>query len=73
MWKWFDKGIFPNSILKLISRARHVSQNPVKIGSDNGLVPPDNKPLHEPMLTHIYVTMWRHYPTMPISILGENL
>ena len=27
----------------------------VNIGSGNGLVPSGNKPLHEPMLTQIYV------------------
>ena len=30
----------------------------VKIGSGNGLVPSGNKPLHEPMLTQIFVAMW---------------
>ena len=30
-------------------------------GSDNGLVPSGNKPLPEPMLTQIYVAIWRHY------------
>ena len=28
--------------------------------SDNGLVPSGNKPLPEPMLTKIYVAIWRH-------------
>ena len=32
----------------------------VTIGSGNGLVPPGIKPLPEPMLTQIYVTIWRH-------------
>ena len=30
------------------------------IGSGNGLVPSGNKPLPEPMLTQIYVAIWRH-------------
>ena len=30
------------------------------VGSGNGLVPSGNKPLHEPMLTQIYVAIWRH-------------
>ena len=32
----------------------------VNIGSGNGLVPPGNKPLAEPMLTQIYVAKLRH-------------
>ena len=36
----------------------------VSIGSGNGLVPPGNKPLPEPMFTKIYVAIWRHYNTM---------
>ena len=32
----------------------------VNIGSGNGLVPSDNKPLPEPMLTRISVAIWRH-------------
>ena len=36
----------------------------VSIGSGNGLVPSGNKPLAEPMLTQIYVSIWRHRATM---------
>ena len=32
----------------------------VHIGSGNGLVPSGSKPLPEPMLTQIYVTIWHH-------------
>ena len=32
----------------------------VNIGLGNGLVPSANKPLPEPMLTEIYVAIWRH-------------
>ena len=32
----------------------------VNMGSGNGLVPSGNKPLPEPMLTQIYVAVWRH-------------
>ena len=32
----------------------------VNIISGNGLVPSGNKPLPEPMLTQIYVAIWRH-------------
>ena len=32
----------------------------VKIGSGNGLVPSGNKPLPEPILTQISVTIWHH-------------
>ena len=32
----------------------------VNIGSGNGLVPSGNKPLPEPMLTQISVSIWRH-------------
>ena len=35
----------------------------VNIGSDNGLVPSDNKLLYEPMLTQICVTLWHHRAT----------
>ena len=35
-------------------------QSRVKIASGNGLVPSDNKPLLELLLTQIYVTLWRH-------------
>ena len=30
------------------------------ISSGQGLVPSGNKPLPEPMLTQIYIAMWRH-------------
>ena len=30
------------------------------IGSGNGLVPSGNKPLPEPMLTQIFIAIWRH-------------
>ena len=32
----------------------------VNIGSGNGLVPSGNKPLPEPMMSHIYVGKCRH-------------
>ena len=32
----------------------------IAVGSGNGLVPSANKPLPEPMLTHMFVTMWCH-------------
>ena len=32
----------------------------VNINSDNGLVPSDNKPLSEPMLTQIYDAKYHH-------------
>ena len=32
----------------------------INIGSGNGLVPSDNKPLPVPMLTQFYVAIWRH-------------
>ena len=32
----------------------------VNNGSDNGLVPSSNKPLHEPMFTQISGAIWRH-------------
>ena len=34
------------------------------IGSCDDLVPSGNKPLPEPMMTQIYVTIWRHLATM---------
>ena len=35
-------------------------QKKVNIGSGNGLVPSGNKPLPEPMVPQIAVTIWRH-------------
>ena len=35
----------------------------VNIGSDNGLVASADKPLPEPILTQIYIDIWRHLPT----------
>ena len=44
----------------------------VNIGSGNGLVPSGNKPLPEPMLTQIYVTIWLHQATMSQDICSHN-
>ena len=41
----------------------------VSIGSGNGLVPSGNKPLPEPILDKIYVTIWRHRATMSQSLM----
>ena len=43
----------------------------VNIGSGNGLVPSGNKPLPEPMLTQIYVAIWRQLFFQFATILGE--
>ena len=32
----------------------------INIGSGYGLVPSGSKPLPEPMLTQIYIALWRH-------------
>ena len=32
----------------------------VNISLNNGILPPGNKLLPEPMVTQIYVTIWRH-------------
>ena len=42
----------------------------VNIGSGNGWVPLDNKPIREPMLTKIYDAKWRNYATI-IGIVAE--
>ena len=34
------------------------------IGSGDGLVPSGNKPLPDPILTHINVAIWHHQATM---------
>ena len=34
------------------------------MGSGNGLLPSDNKPLNEPIWNKIYVTIWCHKATM---------
>ena len=39
-----------------------------QIGSGNGLVPPGNKPLPEPMLTQNCVAKWRHWVTISQQI-----
>ena len=61
---------FSNLFYKLISRALpvkfalsdcHWYSLILNIGSHNGLVPSSNKPLHEPVLTQIYVTIWCHW------------
>ena len=39
-------------------------EKPTYIGSGNGLVPSDNKPLPEPMLTKICGAIWCHYAMM---------
>ena len=39
----------------------------VNIALGNDLVTPGNKPLHEPMSTHIYDDIWRHNATMSYS------
>ena len=44
----------------------------VNIGSGNGLVPSGNKPLPEPILTQIYVTMWHHQATMGVNLQFYN-
>ena len=39
------------------------------MGSGNGLVSSDNKPLPEPMLTQISVALWRHRPQWANQII----
>ena len=53
-----DRGISCEIALIWMSLGLHWSS--VNIGSGNGLVPSGNKPLPEPMLTHIFVAIWRH-------------
>ena len=36
----------------------------MNIGAGIGLVPPGNKPLPEPMMNQIYLTIWHHMVTM---------
>ena len=36
----------------------------INIGSDNGLVPSGNKPIHEPMLTQVFIALWYHQATV---------
>ena len=52
-------------LAKLLSVDSHwTSLIKVSVGSGNGLVPSGNKPLPEPMLTQIYVTIWHHSATI---------
>ena len=47
--------------------------NDVNIGSGNGMVPSDNKPLPEPMLTQIYVAIWHQVGSSwhaPVHVCG---
>ena len=46
--------------IALIMNVTGLRLGSVNIGSGNGLVPSVNKPLPEPMLTHIYVAIWCH-------------
>ena len=46
--------------LKINNIQANFSDVSLYIGSDNGMVPPDNNPLPEPLLTQIYVAKWRH-------------
>ena len=39
---------------------RDLTDDKSNIGSGNALVPSGNKPLPKPILTQIYVTIWRH-------------
>ena len=41
----------------------------INIGSGNGLVPSGNKPLPEPLLIQIYITIWCHNATVSLSVL----
>ena len=36
----------------------------VNTGSNNGLMPSDNKPLPEPTLTQVCISLWRHEATI---------
>ena len=40
----------------------------VNIGSSNGLLPLGNKPLPEPVLTHVYVTIRRDWDTINVHV-----
>ena len=46
-----------NCFLVIVAKPREWEVN---IGSGNGLVPPGNSPLPEPMLAQLYVAIWRH-------------
>ena len=44
------------------------------IGSGNGLVPLDNKPIPQSMLTQIFVAIWSHWSLTPVTnILSKQL
>ena len=52
-------------LVKLLLGERHSKPLIISLhGSGNGLVLSGNKPLPEPMLTQIYVTIWRHQALM---------
>ena len=53
-------GISYELLLELQWNRRQKS--PATIGLDNGLVPLGNTPVTKPMLTRIYVTIWRQTP-----------
>ena len=56
--------------MKLLSGECHKTSlmiNQFNIGSCNGFVASGNKPLPEPMLTQIYVTIWQHKVTMSLQ------
>ena len=65
---------FSNSLYTTVARAlvvkslsgecQRASLMKINIGSGNGLVPSGNKPLPEPVLSQMYVTIWHHQATM---------
>ena len=68
------KSVIPEHMLRVhILFLRNCSQVNarkclVNIGPGNGLVPPGNKPLPEPMLTKINVAIWSHQASMSVRV-----
>ena len=61
MQLYFKLVIFKlKSRIDIFSIPCEIALRLVNISSGNDLVPSDNKPLPEPMLTKLYVTIWRH-------------
>ena len=71
-WSLCAAALIVDVIFKLISRVDYfiifcgialscIPRDSMVISFDNGLVPPGNMTLPEPMLIQMYATIWRHW------------
>ena len=55
-----SRGLRLRHLLWNCAHVIDLSNDKSAFGLENGFVAPGNKPIFEPILTHIYVPMWRH-------------